>query len=125
MFYLEKNGEILFADDDRQRLENTIGFLPQFSDGDIREGELAVGYDGKFYLPDRVPEKPLAQKAAEVREVRDRLLASSDKMMLNDYPITDEKRQQYRQYRQYLRDLPAREGFPELEVKTFEQWRGA
>ena len=50
---------------------------------------------------------PVAASATQVRAQRDKLLASSDHMALADR-ITDE----WRTYRQALRDLPAQEGFP-------------
>jgi hypothetical protein len=58
-----------------------------------------------------------AWKAGEaarlVREQRDQLLAASDTMALADR-ITDE----WRTYRQNLRDLPAAEGFPDVAFPT-------
>jgi len=51
---------------------------------------------------------PMAASATQVRAERDALLAASDSMALVDR-ITDE----WRVYRQALRDLPAVEGFPE------------
>ena len=45
------------------------------------------------------------QKAALLREQRDKLLYETDKYMLPDYPITEEEREEYRQYRQYLREF--------------------
>lgn len=50
---------------------------------------------------------PVAATATQVRAQRDALLAASDYMALADR-ITDE----WRTYRQALRDLPAAEGFP-------------
>lgn len=52
---------------------------------------------------------PVAASATQVRAKRDELLASSDSMALADR-ITDE----WRTYRQALRDLPAAEGFPDV-----------
>ena len=49
----------------------------------------------------------VAASATQVRAQRDKLLASSDSMALSDR-ITDE----WRTYRQALRDLPSAEGFP-------------
>ena len=43
---------------------------------------------------------------AEIRRDRDVKLAASDKYMLPDFPITEETRGQWRQYRQALRDMP-------------------
>lgn len=53
---------------------------------------------------------------------RNQFLAVTDKFMLPDYPITDEEREQYKQYREYLRDLPETEGFPDVEILAFADW---
>ncbi len=59
--------------------------------------------------PDFQETRPtLTLTATQVRAERDELLAASDSMALADR-ITDE----WRTYRQALRDLPAAEGFPE------------
>jgi len=50
---------------------------------------------------------PVAASATQIRAQRDELLASSDYMALADR-ITDE----WRTYRQALRDVPAQAGFP-------------
>ena len=52
---------------------------------------------------------PVAASATQVRAQRDELLAASDSMALADR-ITDE----WRTYRQSLRDLPAQSGFPDV-----------
>jgi hypothetical protein len=56
---------------------------------------------------------PVAATATQVRAERDELLASSDTMALADR-ITDE----WRTYRQALRDLPEVEGFPDVAFPT-------
>lgn len=56
---------------------------------------------------------PVAASATQVRAQRDALLAASDVMALADR-ITDE----WRTYRQALRDLPAAEGFPDVAFPT-------
>jgi len=55
----------------------------------------------------------VAASATQVRAQRDELLEASDKMALADR-ITDE----WRTYRQALRDLPAAEGFPDVAFPT-------
>ena len=50
---------------------------------------------------------PVAASATQVRAQREKLLAASDSMALADR-ITDE----WRTYRQSLRDVPAQSGFP-------------
>lgn len=56
---------------------------------------------------------PVAASATQIRAKRDALLAASDTMALADR-ITDE----WRTYRQALRDLPAAEGFPDVAFPT-------
>lgn len=56
------------------------------------------------------------------REERNFLLSQTDKYMLGDFPITDSERQEYIKYRQYLRDIPNEEGFPNIEILSFEEW---
>ena len=65
------------------------------------------------------------QKISNLRLLRNTYLELTDKYMLSDYPIEDEERENYRQYRQYLRDLPEKENFPDIAVKTFNEWKGA
>ena len=59
------------------------------------------------------------------RKKRDVLLFSTDKFMLEDYPITLAQKQDYIAYRKYLRDIPENPDFPNITIQTFEQWKGA
>ena len=78
---------------------------------------------GKYRLEEyKEPEKTIEELKSEKRAERDNLLAQTDKYMLPDYPITDEEREQYKAYRQYLRDLPASWSFPNVEIMTFEKY---
>ena len=54
-------------------------------------------------------ESPIADSVEKIRTQRDTLLLQSDSMALADR-ITDD----WRTYRQALRDLPASEGFPDV-----------
>lgn len=49
----------------------------------------------------------------KVRTRRDAELERSDIYMLPDFPITELVREQWRQYRQDLRDIPSQQGFPD------------
>ena len=49
---------------------------------------------------------------AQIREVRNSLLADSDWRILPDIPLSDEKRAEWYTYRQALRDLPANTSDP-------------
>ena len=64
------------------------------------------------------------QKATILREKRNQLLSETDKYMVPDYPITETEREQYRQYRKYLRDIPQTDGFLQSQILTFEKYYG-
>lgn len=66
---------------------------------------------------------PEEDRARMLRNVRDSLLAETDKTMLPDYPVTDEEREKYKAYRQYLRDIPQNPDFPDIEILSFEEWK--
>lgn len=53
-----------------------------------------------------------AARAARIREERDRRLALTDYLVAVDYPISSEKLELVKTYRQSLRDIPQQEGFP-------------
>ena len=81
---------------------------------------------GQYRLEEyKEPEKTTEELAQEKRAERDNLLAQTDKYMLPDFPITEEKLAQYKAYRQYLRDLPEQAGFPNITIKKFEEYKGA
>ena len=63
------------------------------------------------------------QKATILREKRNQLLSETDKYMVPDYPITETEREQYRQYRKYLRDIPQTDGFLQSQILTFEKYK--
>lgn len=88
----------------------------------MTEMEVEQAYDGNWYVKGYAPTKPTEVLAQEKRAERNNLLAKTDKYMLSDFPITDEKREQYKAYRQYLRDLPASWSFPNVEIMTFEKY---
>lgn len=48
----------------------------------------------------------------QLRRSRNAKLASSDYLLISDYPLSVEKRADVLAYRQALRDLPAQEGAP-------------
>ena len=78
---------------------------------------------GKYRLEEQVvQEKTTEELAQEKRAERDNLLAQTDKYMLPDFPITEEKLAQYKAYRQYLRDLPEQAEFPNVDVLSFGDW---
>lgn len=54
------------------------------------------------------------------RNERDFLLTKTDKYLLPDFPISDGKLNKVKAYRQYLRDLPQNENFPDVEIEELE-----
>ena len=102
-----------------------IDYLGEKEGDTIVTAEMQKGLDdGTFVVEQgRIVEKPRQMKAAERRLERNMLIAATDKYMFADYPISEEEREKYRQYRQYLRDIPAEEGFPDISVLTFAEWK--
>lgn len=88
----------------------------------MSEMEVEQAYDGQWYLKGYAPEKPTEQKEAEVRAVRNQYLKQTDEFMIVDYPITDDERGLYRQYRTYLRDYTLTENWQESNPLKFEEW---
>ena len=60
---------------------------------------------------------------AQVRAVRNQYLEQTDKFLIADYPITDEERELYKQYRVYLRDYTLSENWWEHSPMTLEKWK--
>ena len=68
------------------------------------------------------PELSDEEKKARVRQVRNQYLKQTDEFMIVDYPISDEERVLYRQYRTYLRDYTLTENWQESNPLKFEEW---
>ena len=49
----------------------------------------------------------------DVRLERNKLLSDTDHLIQSDYPISDEKKQEIKVYRQALRDITQQDGFPD------------
>lgn len=64
------------------------------------------------------------EKQQIVRAVRNQYLEATDKYMIVDFPISDEEREQYKSYRQYLRDYTNQENWWESEPLTYQKWKG-
>ena len=52
------------------------------------------------------------------KKIRDAELIATDKYLLQDFPVSDEEREQWKAYRLALRDLP--DNWPDPFVKTEE-----
>lgn len=71
---------------------------------------IANHFDNIF---DKMEQHANDKKADEARAKRDKMLESCDYLMALDYPISADAREQWRAYRQALRDIPQQEGFPD------------
>ena len=89
----------------------------------MSEMEVEQAYNGQWYVKGYAPEKPTEQKEAEVRSIRNGYLEQTDKYMIADYPITDDERELYRQYRTYLRTYPECRDWYKANPKTFDEWK--
>lgn len=90
----------------------------------MSEMEVEQAYDGQWYLKGYAPEKPVEEKKADIRAVRNQYLEQTDKYIaLSDYPITSTKKAKYKQYRAYLRDYPdSSEDWFKHEPMSFAEW---
>lgn len=90
----------------------------------VNSGNLiSVSLGGGQYRLEEIPAPTIEELSAQKRAERNAILDATDKFTsVPDYPITDEKREQYKAYRQYLRDLPEQAGFPNVEIMTFEKY---
>ena len=89
----------------------------------MSEMEVEQAYDGSWYLKGYAPEKPIEQREAEVRAVRNSYLEQTDKFMITDYPITDDERELYKKYREYLRIYTEANLWYESNPFTFDEWK--
>jgi len=71
-------------------------------------------------IENNIPEPAILQDTIidMFRLERDNLLTISDRYMVIDYPITEEKRQEWKVYRQLLRDLPRNTDLNGLQMNS-------
>ena len=84
---------------------------------------LIIDDKGDYLEAVNPPEPSDEEKQAQVRAVRNQYLEQTDKYMITDYPITDDERELYRQYREYLRDYTLSENWWEHSPKDFSTWK--
>ena len=81
-----------------------------------------VMIESEFVL--KTETKAIEQQKSQVHEVRNGYLQATDVYMIADFPITEEERNQYKAYRQYLRDYTLGENWWEVGPLSFEDWKG-
>jgi len=63
--------------------------------------------------PEPRPQPPTAEELfLRLRAIRDAKLSATDHLIMPDYPLSDEEKAAWTEYRQALRDLPGLEGAP-------------
>jgi hypothetical protein len=96
------------------------GFIP----GDVEQCITS----GKWYLKGKMPAE---EKAADLRETRDFMLSSLDwrfdryrEQKILGIETTDSEQDfiDLLQYKQYLRDITKDPAFPDIQIKTFEEF---
>ena len=98
----------------------------------MEEMDVEQSYDGRWYLAEYVPSKPIDEKKAEVRAVRDvyingiewRVSRYRDQVELKiETTDTEETYIKVLQYMQYLRDYPeSSETWYEQNPLTWDEW---
>ena len=68
-------------------------------------------------------DEAIEQRKEQVRAVRNQYLEQTDKYMITDYPISDDERELYKQYRVYLRAYPECRDWYKANPKTFDEWK--
>lgn len=89
----------------------TLNLLPGEMLSTRHDGDLGwfLTEAGEWIDPNPPASYPQDQR---VRNQRNNLLDQTDRYMIPDFPITEELREQWKQYRQALRDITAQPGFP-------------
>ena len=99
-------------------------FVSKWINYEIEETEDLIQVWGKTEEEQKEFEKE--NQKISIRSIRNKYLANSDKFVsVPDFPITEEERNKYIVYRQYLRDYPESSGtWFEEKPKTFEEFKG-
>lgn len=90
------------------------GFVPNSGDEAPIHKQLQELYDAGGFTPDEYKETTYTKEelADSVRRRRDSLLEKTDKYMTLDFPLSDEIKNQIKEYRNALRAIPEQENFP-------------
>lgn len=80
-----------------------------------------VQVNGEYVLVSS--DEAIEQRKEQVRTVRNQYLEQTDKYMITDYPISDDERELYKQYREYLRTYPKCQDWYKANPKTYDEWK--
>ena len=74
-------------------------------------------------IPEPTEDEIIAQKQESVRRIRNQYLEETDKYMILDFPISDDERLSYKNYREYLRDYTENDQWWESNPLIYEDWK--
>jgi hypothetical protein len=116
----EEKNEVQVYFGGREDFAAENGFIP----GDVEQCRTS----GRWYLKGKMPAE---EKAADLRETRDFMLSSLDwrfdryrEQKILGIETTDSEQDfiDLLQYKQYLRDITKDPTFPDIQIKTFEEF---
>lgn len=117
----EEKNEVQVYFGGREDFAAENGFIP----GDVEQCRTS----GRWYLKGKMPAE---EKAADLRETRDFMLSSLDwrfdryrEQKILGIETTDSEQDfiDLLQYKQYLRDITKDSAFPDIQIKTFEEFK--
>ena len=117
----EEKNEVQVYFGGREDFAAENGFIP----GDVEQCRTS----GRWYLKGKMPAE---EKAADLRETRDFMLSSLDwrfdryrEQKTLGVETTDSEQDfiDLLQYKQYLRDITKDPTFPDIQIKTFEEFK--
>ena len=85
--------------------------------------ETADGLEAWGLTNEEQEQADLENKQKSIRATRNSYLQATDIYMLVDFPVTDVEREEYKAYRQYLRDYTLGEDWWEQNPMDFETWK--
>ena len=86
------------------------------------EMDVEQAYDNNWYLEGYAPSEPIDDLKSKVRYVRDSYLAKYDFTQLVDAPFTENEKEKYKEYRQYLRDYTKEENWWNKNPDDWATW---
>ena len=90
--------------------------------------EVEQAYNSLWYVNGYAPKKPepsIEEMQSNVKRVRNNYLFNTDYTQLGDAPYTEEEKQKYAEYRQYLRDYTKHANWWLEYPKTFNEWNNS
>ena len=113
MFYVENNNNIVIADDNKERLETTLKFLPQYKGLEIKESDVSiVQYNDKWYFVNDeayIAKKQEQEKQRKRQEILDKLdkldLKSIRAIRANDEEYIAQYEAQAQELRKQLQEV--------------------